>query len=394
MSNILPHEPFIPPCGEVNNISFYFNRIFQKMEDMHKDIQEIKAKLDTINITTTNINNTNKTTINDQQQHIQQQTSYTPSTDLYPAVLHINPKCSSEISSLFVLQDKRLAMGSLDQSITICSIDVENRSYTIDIKKEKAHDNEINSICQFGDRDDILVSSSDDNTIKIWQLFQYEMKFIRVFDKHSDYVFKVIPLTNMRCASCSYDRTVKIWRASIDDASTELASLSMRNEVRTILQLRSGNEELVASCRDETIWFWNVNNDTYTHVHTITGYYAFEPYHMIELPEMKLAVSSDTEEHPLVIIDTQRYEIVKVIEMRNYNVHNISSLCMLNNTSFIYARDTTLIRFDAHSYEVIHHINTLDEVGGDWDIVAFEDGAYFAIGNVSKGVTVFKNVSA
>lgn len=398
MSNIFPHEPFIPPCSEVNNMSFYFNRIFQKMEDMHKDIQEIKAKLNTITTTTFNTNNTNKTAINDQQlqqQHTlpQQQQTYS-STDLYPAVLHINPKCSSEISSLFVLQDKRLAMGSLDQSITICSIDVENRSYTIDIKKEKAHDNEINSICQFNDRDDILVSSSDDNTIKLWQLFQYEMKFLRVFDKHSDYVFKVIPLTNTRCASCSSDRTVKIWRASVDDAPTELASLSMRNEVRTILQLRSGNEELVASCRDETIWFWNVNNDTYTHVHTITGYYALEPYHMIELPEMKLAVSSDTEEHPLVIIDTQRYEIVKVIEMRNYNIHKISSLCMLNNTSFIYARDTTLIRFDAYSYEVIHNINTLDEVDGDWDIVAVEDGAYFVIGNESKGVTVFKNVSA
>ena len=399
MSNIFPHEPFIPPCSEVNNMSFYFNRLFQKMEDMHKDIQEIKAKLNTITTTTFNTNNTNKTAINDQQlqqqQHTlpQQQQTYS-STDLYPAVLHINPKCSSEISSLFVLQDKRLAMGSLDQSITICSIDVENRSYTIDIKKEKAHDNEINSICQFNDRDDILVSSSDDNTIKLWQLFQYEMKFLRVFDKHSDYVFKVIPLTNTRCASCSSDRTVKIWRASVDDAPTELASLSMRNEVRTILQLRSGNEELVASCRDETIWFWNVNNDTYTHVHTITGYYALEPYHMIELPEMKLAVSSDTEEHPLVIIDTQRYEIVKVIEMRNYNIHKISSLCMLNNTSFIYARDTTLIRFDAYNYEVIHNINTLDEVDGDWDIVAVEDGAYFVIGNESKGVTVFKNVSA
>jgi hypothetical protein len=67
---------------------------------------------------------------------------------------------------------------------------------------------------------------------------------------------------------------------------------------------------------------------------------------------------------------------------------------MLNNTSFIYAHDTTLIRFDAHSYEEIHNINTLDEVGGDWDIVAFEDGAYFAIANLSKGVTVFKNVNA
>jgi hypothetical protein len=67
---------------------------------------------------------------------------------------------------------------------------------------------------------------------------------------------------------------------------------------------------------------------------------------------------------------------------------------MLNNKSFIYARDTTLIRFDAHSYEMIHNINTLDEVDGDWDIMALEDGAYFVIGNESKGVTVFKNVSA
>jgi hypothetical protein len=43
---------------------------------------------------------------------------------------------------------------------------------------------------------------------------------------------------------------------------------------------------------------------------------------------------------------------------------------------------------------MVYNINTLDEVDGDWDIMALEDGAYFVIGNASKGVTVFKNVSA
>jgi WD40 repeat protein len=309
-------------------------------------------------------------------------------------VLHINPQCSNDISCLFLLQDKRLAIGSLDQSITICSLDIETKSYTIDIKKDKAHDNEINSICQFTDRDDILVSSSDDNQIKLWQLQQYEMNFIRVFDKHSDYVFKLIPLTNTRCASCSLDRTVKIWRASVD-APTELASLAMRSEVRCILQLRSGNEELVASCGDESIWFWNVSNDTYQHVSTINGYYALEPYHMIELPGMRLAVSSDTNEHPIVVIDTLRYEVVKVIDMREYNVQMSSSLCMVDGlSSFIYARDTKLIRFDAKTYDVIDNVDDLEKVDGDWDIVAIDDGKCFAIGNVSKGVTVFNNVIA
>ena len=381
MFNIFPDEPYNAP-SEVKEMSFYFNHILQKMEDMHKDIQEIKAKLNTINTDLHNEQPQPIHSLNEQQP--------SPSPNLYPAVLKINQKCSSEISSLFVLQDKRLAMGSLNQSITICSIDFETLSYTIDIKKDKAHDNEINSICQFLERDDILVSSSDDNKIKLWQLSQYEMNFIRMFDKHTDYVFKVIPLTNTRCASCSADRSVKVWCACVDDDPTELASLTMHSEVRTILQLSSGKEELVASCRDETIWFWNT--DTYTHVHTIKGYYALEPYHMIELPEMKLALSSDTEEHPIVIIDTQRYEIVKVIEMRNYNVQMSSSLCLINNNSFIYARDTKLIRFDTRSYEVIHNTDDLDKVDGDWDIVVIEEGKYFVIGNVSKGITVFKNV--
>ena len=354
-----------------------YKLILKKMEAMHKDIQEIKARISNSN--TNEPLNSDTAPLNGQ-----------PQTSSYPAVLKIDPRCSSEISSLFVMKDKRLAIGSLDQSITICSLDVERSSYTIDVKVAKAHENEINSICQLAERDDILVSSSDESKIKLWKVSRNELKNVRSFDKHSSYVFKVIPLTNSRCASCSADKSVKVWSASVDEDPAELASLSMHSEVRTILQLNSGRKELVASCEDKTIWFWNT--ETYTHVGTISGYYALEPYHMIEIPGMKIALSSDTEEHPIVIIDTQRYAIEKVIDLRNYNVEKSSSLCLLSSSSFIYARDKKLIHFDTGNYEVIGHTCALEKIDGDWDIAAIEEGKYFVIGNVSGGVTVFKNV--
>ena len=122
---------------------------------------------------------------------------------------------------------------------------------------------------------------------------------------------KVFPLSKERLASCSHDRTVKIWK---DDNTYEcISTLENIDEVNSILQLR-GKEILVSAYKKAKslslcgISFWNIGD--YTHQHTIKGYGIHWPTHMIELFNGNIALSSS---YPflIVIIDSSSYEVKK-----------------------------------------------------------------------------------
>ena len=94
---------------------------------------------------------------------------------------------------------------------------------------------------------------------------------IKGIEGHNGSVFKVIPLSQERFASCSDDKTVKIWED--EDTYECISTLRHDARVRTILQLR-GKEVLVSaysggydSSSPHGVSFWNIND--YTHQHRI-----------------------------------------------------------------------------------------------------------------------------
>ena len=48
------------------------------------------------------------------------------------------------------------------------------------------------------------------------------LNLLTTLTKHTNYVYKVIPLTNNRFASCSYDQNIKIWNYSNEEIITQL----------------------------------------------------------------------------------------------------------------------------------------------------------------------------
>ena len=125
--------------------------------------------------------------------------------------------------------------------------------------------------------------------------------------------------------------TVKIWKN--DDAYDEcLSTLKHNNCVNSILQLK-GKEILVSSCGNSDhssnrgVSFWNINN--YTQQHFIKGYCVDWFTHMIELSNGNIALSSDKEPYPIIIIDITSHQVKKEIKVREY-VNCFSSLCVFN----------------------------------------------------------------
>ena len=70
----------------------------------------------------------------------------------------------------------------------------------------KEHDDYINDIIQLNSGE--LVSYSDDNTIKIYNINKNNIQIIQTLKEHKDRVNKIIELKNKQLVSCSFDNSI------------------------------------------------------------------------------------------------------------------------------------------------------------------------------------------
>lgn len=100
-----------------------------------------------------------------------------------------------------------------------------------------------------------LASSSEDNTIIIWSLKNYEC--LKILKGHEDWVIYLKELTNKRLGSCSVDCTIKIWNY---DNGECINTLEGHNDwVNCLIQLK---ENIILSCGDdEIITIWDLEKD-------------------------------------------------------------------------------------------------------------------------------------
>ena len=244
-----------------------------------------------------------------------------------------------------------------------------------------------------------LISSSSgyDGLIKVWSLSDVDLTLIKEINKHYLLMEKVIPLSKERFASCSGDDRVKIWK---DDNTYEcISTLEHDGGVNSILQLK-GKEVLVTAYDGDNLLlllgvtasslrgvsFWNIND--YTKQHTVTGYGVRWSTHMIELSNGNIALSSDDEPYPIVIIDSSSYQIVTMIQLKEY-ITCPSSLCVFDEHSFIYACDGTFLQISSEDGRVLFHSKGGRFNGRFGGILSLEGGKYFAIEN-DKRISIIK----
>ena len=276
------------------------------------------------------------------------------------------------VLSLIETEDKRIASGSKDGIISISSYDVNESTWNIDIQEKKAHNGGIYSLCTLnGNR---LLSGGIDYSIKLWTLSNVELTLIKDIKEHTNVIYKVIPLSKERFASCSIDNTVKIWKD--DNTCKCVSTLYHNNSVRSILQLKS--KEVLVSCgwySSTGVSFWNLN--TYTQEHNIQGFSVYWSTHMIELSNGNIAISSQNEPYPIVIIDSTLYQVVTMIQLNEYII-GCSSLCIFNEHSFILVYDGKFLQISNKDYSVLFHSKG-EIFNGYYGVIPIEGGKYFAI---------------
>ena len=294
---------------------------------------------------------------------------------------------TSSVRCFIQLQDKRIATGSTDKSISICSIDFSCNLWKQDFIMKDAHNDTIYCLCQLPSNE--LISSSSDEMIKIWKFISTnEFILTTTISLHSSIVYKVITLTKQRFASCSMDSSIKIFNA-IEPYQLNVSLGDGDGWIKSIIQLKD-TEILVASCAwKKAILFWDL--DTNECIGNIMGYYVSEAHHMIELSDGNVAISSDTEGYPIVIIDPHQYEIVGTIKLDEYIYCN-SALCVFDKFSFVYISGKITLQISSTDYRLLYKSKKEKSLIGYSGCMSINNGEYLVVNNKYLGISVVKPI--
>ncbi|MBW4573445.1 MAG: serine/threonine protein kinase [Tolypothrix carrinoi HA7290-LM1] len=129
----------------------------------------------------------------------------------------------------------------------------------------KGHSSDVNSVT-FSPDGQMLVTGSDDLTIKLWNLTTKQE--IRTFKGHSSYIYAIaISPDGQTIASGSVDKTIKLWNLNTGEEIRTLKGHS--NSVASVAFSPDG-KLLASSSLDKTIKLWNL--ETNKEIRTLTGH--------------------------------------------------------------------------------------------------------------------------
>jgi WD40 repeat protein len=162
----------------------------------------------------------------------------------------INP--SSYAFSLKLLNNGvHLAAGLGNYNIEIYNINTGSLITTL-----TGHTNRIRNLVLIGRGDNLLVSSSEDNSIRIWDLTTYTSK--NILNGHTSPVVPLKVITWDLLASGDSAGTIIFWNIT---SGTRLRTLlGHTNSIYESLDLLSDNQTLVSGSRDLTIKYWNTQS--------------------------------------------------------------------------------------------------------------------------------------
>ena len=152
-----------------------------------------------------------------------------------------------KIDSISVLNENTIAVGAFN---TIRIFNTENKK---ELYSLVGHEKSICSLIKINEN--LLISGSYDNLIKIWDLKEKMCSF--TLYGHNAAVYTIILLNDGKLASGSgsWDKSLKIW--NLENRKCEFTLIGHKREIRTLKQMSNG--WLLSGSVDKTIKVWNLN---------------------------------------------------------------------------------------------------------------------------------------
>ena len=117
------------------------------------------------------------------------------------------------------------------------------------------HLSNVNDLVLMNSERNLLASSSDDRTIRIWELNTYTIKY--VLNGHASYVYGLKQVSFDTLSSSSWDKTIKLWNTTSGQLMRTLTNHTDR--MYWSLDMLNDGLTLVSGSNDKTIKLWDWN---------------------------------------------------------------------------------------------------------------------------------------
>jgi WD40 repeat protein len=312
------------------------------------------------------------------------------------------------VCSLIELKDKRIITGGAtgDSSIYISEINYDTKEWKITYKLEKAHDDAIFSLIELSDKR--LISGSLDKMIKMWNISNPDdITLIHTFYGHEYRVWKVIPLSDNRIASCSntpyyaklFNGEIKIWEL---EHPYNLTNFKCEQAIKpfSMIQLKEQNDIICVSCKSKNNYLFGMASFTNEYLNfyeinppfkkrgSIEGIFTYEPNGLIELSNQDIAVSCKTS---IVIVDSVLYIQKFELSSEEY-ITGSGSLFELNYNCFLFARGNCFcqIFMKNGNYNIVYQTKSEDNIYGNNILLTINDGNYVITEDGCRGCNILK----
>lgn len=298
---------------------------------------------------------------------------------------------SSELTAISFLPNTHyIITGSNIGTITIHNINYQTNTYSLHSQQSNAHSSSILSFCvpPLQHNNNTFLSCGADFKIKIWNVFSSEITLIDTVLSHQGNINKIIPfhLNNTEgVISCSFDCSIKVWKLEHNKYKEDI-TLKEYGRVWCILQLNHSNSNiLLSSCGSGMLCLWDLVS--YQRMSIIRDIYTVCRNGLIELSNGYVAVSLSSHTG-ISIIDPVCGTIIKEIESDKC-ITGCSSLCMLNDETFIYAYDKKVVFISTDNNNNIECVVDNKDILGYSGCISIDKGKCVIISNIYHGVSVY-----
>ena len=229
-----------------------------------------------------------------------------------------------------ILNDGRLVSGSYDNTIIIYKKISFKQDLTI-----KEHKDSVFCIIQLSSG--ILASCSQDKTIKLFNIKNDKYKLIQTLNYHKDCVYKIIELKNKTLVSCSKDSSIIFYVKDNLEYKKDY-SISTDSSCSSIIQTKD-NEICYSVKNDNKIFFYDLlNKKNINSISNINKHNGSSEWFIMISKELLLIPG----ENKISIINVKEYKLVRIIEVSGSSW--IYGVCMLNKDVLLTGDYSKVIR--------------------------------------------------
>ena len=243
------------------------------------------------------------------------------------------------VSFILPISNNEILVTFTKFSIAYFSIDFETKKINQKCLKQKLFNSEITYL-HLLDNKEILSCSG--TSIKKLQILNDQITDIKSWIAHLADVLQVIPISDNRLVSCSFDHNVHIWKNE-NDSTKKYMSFQETYTVYAVLEVQQ--DKLLYSCADSERGFlrlWDLNLQR--QIKSTDKVYTKSSYGMIKLPNGLIAISSEQPSAKITIFNAEKFQIQYKIILKNF-IQNIGPafLLTINENYFYYSYQNTLV---------------------------------------------------